>query len=706
MINSFIYASAFIALSVSWAKATDIYEAIDSGYVEQVAQILEQDTTLLNAKNPDGMTPLNHASYLGKGKIVKKLLALGADADIGDNENSQPIQIAAAGGHNDVIGILLEHGVDINARDDNGMTALLFSISFQKYETASYLLDSGASTQISNNSGLTPLHYTALRGQVELIDRLIALGADIDARTIDGETPLHYTVWRNQLEAAERLLKAGARHDLKENYGRTPLHHAARETGNREMAELLIRYGAEVNSSDRFNDTPLILAAWRGFSGIVNLLLDNNADVPVTGDNSKELLSHAVEKGIDRLFEIMVSGGADLSIKNRVGSGMLHTAAAGGSTAIINVFISRGFSINEIDLFGWTPLHHAAYKGRFDAVELLISKGADINTRTKCGKSPYNLADEKNRAEVKQLLIERGAKTGPQKFPDLTDPYLGQTPPGDTPQLFALDIVTSNRGQHSAVAFSPEGNQAFWSTYFMPNDSGYATGALMSSKLVNGKWTPPYFPEFTVAMETHDDVPFFSPDGGKLYFISRRPFQPGQRGGKENIWFVEKTESGWSDPLPVPGALNNMQMHWQFSVTNTGTIYFPGEDPSGYGMGDIYRSEYIDGEYVAPENLGPVINTAGGETCPFIAPDESYLLFTGLRPRESDIDEIVDMIYLSFKTGDNQWSEPINTGLEGLCPLISPDGKYLFYNGRYKEQHGIFWVKADFLWKLKSRDPD
>jgi ankyrin repeat protein len=701
MIKPLVYVIVLIVLSVSPVRGTDIYEAIDSGYVERMTQLLEQDPALLNAKNLSGMTPLNHAAYGGYTEIVRKLLSLDADARIGDNENSGPIHNATVGGHNDVIGILLQHGVDINSQDNNGMTALLFSLSFRKYETTGYLLDNGASVQIANNSGVTPLHNAALRGQVDLMNRLIALGADADAQTIDGETPLHYTIWQNQYDAAERLLKSGARHDIKENYGRTPLHHTARETGNTDMAGLLIEHGAEVNSYDNFDDTPLILAAWRGFRGIVNLLLDNNADVPLTGENGEELLSYAVGKGLDRLFNIMVSGGTDLSIKNMMGSGILHAAASGGSTKIIDELIFRGFSIYEVDLFGWTPLHYAADKGRLDAAELLIDEGADTNALTKSGNSAYNLADKKNRSEVKQILIDHGADTGPQEFPDLAGPYLGQAPPGDTPQLFATDIVSTNRGQHSAVVFSPDGNEAYWSTYFMPNDSGYSVGALMGSKMEGGKWTPPQFPEFTIAMETHDDVPFFSPDGDRLYFISRRPFQPGQRGGKENIWFVEKTESGWSESRPVPGALNNMQMHWQFSVSSTGTIYFPGEDPSGYGMGDIYKSEYMDGEYTAPENLGPVINTADGETCPFIAPDESYLLFTGLRAHQSESDELSDMIYLSFKTKGNQWTEPVNTGLDGLCPIISSDGKYLFYNGRYKGQHGIFWVKADFLWKLK-----
>jgi len=698
VLKNLAYAGLFIILLVSTLNADDIYEAIDSGNVEQTTILLEQNPDLLNTKNNNGMTPLNLAAYRGHVDIVAKLLEMGADPSIGDNENSQPIHNAAVAGKTDVIETLLKHGVDINSQDANGMTALLFALSYQQIETVDYLLNNNASVKIAETRGLTPLHYTALRGQVDLAKSLIAHGADLNAQTFEGETALHYTVWRNQLGTAELLLKSGADTEIHEDYGRTPLHHAARETGNVDMAALLVRYGANVNAGDRFGTTPLELAAWRGFSAVVNLLLDNNANVPTTGENGQMLLSYSVKKGLARLFGIMVDKGADLDISDNKGGTILHLAAYGGSPEIISAILDRNFEINQRDIFGWMPLHYAAERGRVSAVEILIDNGADIDARTLSSSSAYNIADANDRNQVIQLLTARGANTKAQQFPEFSGSYLGQTPPGKTPQLFAPDIVSTNRGQHSAVAFSPDGREAYWSSTFMPSDSGYAVGALLGSKIVDGKWSPPDFPEFTEAFVTRDDVPFFAPDGKKLYFISRRPLQPGQGGGKENIWFVEKSESGWSDARPLPGEVNKMQMHWQFSIADNGTIHFVGEDPSGYGMGDIYKSELVNGKYTAPQNLGPVINTDKGEACPFIAPDESYILFSSSGHQEQSHEMF---IYISFKTKDNQWSEPIKTELTGMCPIVSPDGKYIFHNTTYDGISGIFWRTADFIQRLK-----
>lgn len=679
-------------------NATDIMTAIDSGYVDQVRDILQNNPDLLNLKDDDAFTPLNRASYKGQTEIVRLLLEKGADAAIGDNENSQPIHNAAVAGHVNVLEILLESGVDIDTRDANGNTALIFSLIYSQFETTNWLIDKGADLKISNNDNVNPLSYASLRGRLDILKRIIASGANPNHQAQSGRTALIFAAGNDHTEVAEYLLQSGADTEIPENYGRTPLLWVARENGNAEMAALLIKYGADINARDRFDDTPLVLAAWRGFSEIVNLLLDSGAEVETTGDNGEELLNYSVEKGLGRLFSKLAESNMDLKMKNRYGSSLLHSAAQGGSVDIINTFIEKGFDVKETDVFGWTPLHYAAWKGRSEAAQILIEKGANINARSLSGLTPFNLADSKNREEAKELLISRGADQSPQQFPKLTGPYFGQNPPAKEPQLFAPDIVSTSRHGHSSVAFTPDGMEAYWSAYFFPLDSGYAEGAIVYSENRNGQWTIPMFPEFTQGIETDDDVPIFSKDGSKLYFLSRRPQTPGGQRTGEKVWIIEKTESGWGEPYPAPGEINNLDIHWQFTISDSGTLYIQGDRNDSHGLTDIYQSRIIDGEYATPENIGSIINTPATETCPYIAPDESYLLFAsgGHQSVNNNIE-----IYLSFKTDDNQWSVPIRTGLEGLCPLVSHDGKYLFYNGTVDGIPGIYWVEASIIQDLK-----
>lgn len=691
---------ALLVLGNSPLYSLDIYEAIDSGRVAQVESILGQNPELLNARNAGGMTPLNWAAYRGQSEIVQKLLALGADASIGDNENSQPFHNAAVAAHTDVMELLLASGVDINVTDDNGMTALHFAISFRHPEVADWLIEKGIDPLAANNNGLTPLHYSALRGFPDLIDRLVTRGADINVRTRAGSTPLLHASGYNQTEAALKLLELGADTELANEYGRTPLLNVARESGNADMARILVDHGADINAVDVFGDTPIILAAWRGFSAIVNLLLDHNAEVPVTGDTAVRLVRNAAERGLDRLMSLMVTRGVDLSIGSRHGGSLLHAAAMGGSAGIVSLLLEQGLTVNEADVFGWTPLHYASGKGRYAAAEILIEHGADVNARTLAGHSPFSLAEAKGRTEIMDLLVTAGADQGPQTFPEHTGPYFGMTPPGDTPELFAPDIVSTNWGGHSSVAFSPDGSDAFWNAYFMPSDSGYGYSRMLSSRIAAGHWSVPQAPDFAIT-EGGDDVPFFSQDGSKLYFISRRPLRPGGQSSKENIWVVDRTAGGWGDPYPVPGEVNSISMHWQFSVANSGTIYFAGDGPDQLGRGDIYRSMLVDGEYTTPENLGDLINTPADETCPLVARDEEYLIFTSSGHQSAD--NRLE-ICISWKKSDGSWTKPVSTGLIGLCPMLSPDGKYLFYRGEVGDIFGVYWLRADFIDRLKPAD--
>ena len=71
-----------------------------------------------------------------------------------------------------------------------------------------------------------------------------------------------------------------------------------------------------------------------------------------------------------------------------------------------------------------------------------------------------------------------------------------------------------------------------------------------------------------------------------------------------------------------------MPLHWSISVSDSGTLYFQGASEDSYGgIGDIYYSRLVNGVYTKPVNIGPEINSKATETCPYITPDESYIIF-------------------------------------------------------------------------------
>jgi Tol biopolymer transport system component len=274
------------------------------------------------------------------------------------------------------------------------------------------------------------------------------------------------------------------------------------------------------------------------------------------------------------------------------------------------------------------------------------------------------------------------------EFPELAGPYLGQKPPVKEPVLFAPGIVSNGRN-HSSVAISPDAKELYWSG---------AERKIWFTKLETGRWTKPEVVSFCKEDPYEYDNPFITPDGKKMFLTSFRPGAVSQE--KETIWYAERTSSGWSNLKPISSALNETPLHWSISVSNSGTLYFQFQDASGEspgGIGDIYYSKLVNGEYTKPVSIGSAINTPATETCPHIAPDESYVVFT--RFDETDVKNTG--ILISYKDKSGNWLPPVMAegGTKekgGLSPRISPDGKYLFYvNG------GMWWMPATFIEELR-----
>jgi hypothetical protein len=266
--------------------------------------------------------------------------------------------------------------------------------------------------------------------------------------------------------------------------------------------------------------------------------------------------------------------------------------------------------------------------------------------------------------------------------------------------LFGLGIISSIWGIHSTAVFSPDGNEVYWAPMMSFPGEIYSRGGLLMMRRVDGRWTPPAWASFS-GPDVDDDVPFFSPDGKRIYFISRRPLPGESEAGGEKIWFADRTSVGWSDPRPLDPNVNSMNMHWEFSLDRQGNLYFSGQAPGGLGLQDIYLARFVNGKYEKPVNVGKPINSAAGENTPFIAPDGSYLLFE----RQYDL-------WVSFRGKDGGWSEPVKLGPEvnspsvELCPIVTADGKYLFFLSQRDGESHAYWVRADVIEKLRPKLPE
>lgn len=407
------------------------------------------------------------------------------------------------------------------------------------------------------------------------------------------------------------------------------------------------------------------------------------------------MLSDAASHGLANLFRRLAEDGRDLRAEDDKEGLLLPAAAAGGSAEIVAALLDKRFDPARADRFGWTPLHYAARDGRTEAAGILIERGAPLDARTLMGQTAYNVARERGMEGVAGLLAGKGADTSAVRFPVLEGDYLGQRPPAGEAELFAPGIVSSIWGLHSTAVFSPDGNEVYWAPMMTFPGEIYSRGGLLMMKREAGRWTAPAWAPFS-GPAGMDDVPFFSADGRRIYFISRRPLAGEKEASGEKIWFADRTGAGWSEPRPLDAVVNAHNMHWEFSLDKQGNVYFAGQAPDSRGMDDIYLARFAGGKYEKPVNLGDPIGSPEEETTPFIAPDGSYLVFM----RQFDL-------WASFRTTENTWSEPVRLGPEvnspamELCPVVTADGKYLFFVSSRDGESRAYWVRAEVIEKLR-----
>jgi hypothetical protein len=272
-------------------------------------------------------------------------------------------------------------------------------------------------------------------------------------------------------------------------------------------------------------------------------------------------------------------------------------------------------------------------------------------------------------------------QTTTKEFPVLKGPYLGQTPPGTTPVVFAPGIVSTGLYTRD-ITITNDGKEI----YFCISDP-FITGIFVT-KQVDGAWTEPVIAPFS-GKEFLDMEPHISPDGKKFFFLSNRP-PPGkeQKPGwfYQKLWFMDKTISGWSDPKLVEEPVNSDENEFFPSTTNENVLYFTRSGKSGKPR--IYKSVFINGKYQEPAMLPINIPETGMLFNAYISPKEDFLITCaqGIDSTNADQD-----YYITFKTAGGEWSKLIKFGPEINTPgdnansaYISPDNKYLFFSSSRK----------------------
>jgi cytohesin len=187
--------------------------------------------------------------------------------------------------------------------------------------------------------------------------------------------------------------------------------------GNRDVVELLLAKGANVNATDNDRMTPLHLVAKNDQKETAKLLLEtaklllaNNADVNVADFPFCDTPLHKAAGGnYKEMAELLLANKADVNAQNGSGWTPLHVAASEGRENVAELLLAHGAEVNARTCHGETPLHGAADNGYKDMVELLLADGADVNATNNFGQTALGFAENtecRGGKDVAELLRE------------------------------------------------------------------------------------------------------------------------------------------------------------------------------------------------------------------------------------------------------------------------------------------------------------
>lgn len=243
-----------------------------------------------------------------------------------------------------------------------------------------------------------------------------------------------------------------------------------------------------------------------------------------------------------------------------------------------------------------------------------------------------------------------------------------------TSTIIAKDRISTSQS-HEALNFISMESRTI---YFTRSDQAFESSTIFKSSFESGEWSPPE--KLSFSNSGYDAGLAFDQEMEHAFFTSKRDPEIDSLSSDWNIWRVAKVDSGWDVPEVLPYPVNSSGMECCFTMNESGTVLFSSNRD---GSWDIYEAKYSGASISNVNKLSKSINTENGEWPSHLNKTGDLLLFSSIRKTGFGGDDI----YISRKV-ENKWQAPtilnsvINSSAFEDSPILSSDGKYLFYSSR------------------------
>ncbi|WP_299884032.1 ankyrin repeat domain-containing protein [uncultured Lacinutrix sp.] len=422
-----------------------------------------------------------------------------------------------------------------------------------------------------------------------------------------------------------------------------------------------------------------------------------NTSINIKDNRGRSILHWAVACKKEQVFNFLIKKGININGEDNQKKTPMHIAVQYDNKKYFDLLIQSQLNSNWINKYGASLIELAVLKKDSTFIKKLIDNGVNVNSTNDRGSSALEISKRIKAKNISQFLLRNGANKNKVRAIKMKGKYMGQEKPGIMPKMFAPNFISTEEYEFGSVF-----NATTTEFYYGVDVNGKSE--IRYSELNEDNWSKPK----TILSHkrySYND-PFLSPNENRLYFISNRAIDGlGEEKEDIDIWYVERTENGWSEPINAGTKINSSGNEYYISFTNKGTMYFSSnknasKERKGFDQ-DIYYSEFIDGKFQKAISLGDSINTIDYEADVFIDPEEKYIIFCSTRSEGFGRGDL----YISFKNSNGTWSKSINMGKaintknHELCPFVTADGKYLFYTSN----EDIYWVSTEVIKEIKEK---
>ncbi len=358
---------------------------------------------------------LRDAAWDNQVERARDLIRRGADVNAKDDTEQSAYLIATSEGYLDLLNLTLVQGARVNDKDSWNGTGLIRAAERGHALVVGRLLRAGIDKNHVNRIGYQAIHEAVWLGEnsrtyVDTIRALVAGGVQLDRASVrEGLTPLQMARQRGYTELESALDEALATSAIQDPDA--ALLRAA-TVGDADRVARALRAGADIETRDAQQRTPLLLAATHDRVDVARLLVAMDADPDALDHQHDTPWLVTGVTGSTSMLEALLPAKPDLDIRNRYGGTSLIPASERGHVDYVRRVLQTGIDVDHVNKLGWTALLEAVILGNGgpdhqQIVRLLLAAGADPSIPDKNGVTALQHAERSGYKALGRLLKAR-----------------------------------------------------------------------------------------------------------------------------------------------------------------------------------------------------------------------------------------------------------------------------------------------------------